>query len=337
MFDIRSVDDLNGDGVRDVIAGMGDNVPRVIALSGAGGGGGAASVIWLRDSGSVFSIAQLPDQNGDGVVEIVTGAWDQRVHCYSGRDGATRWDGVLPESAMRVVTLDDVDGDGYPDVAVGSWENAARVLSGADGGLIWRTPVGTLNGGDVWAIDRVGDVTGDGINDVCCGSFDTNVYVMNGVSGEIVWAYLVGNRVFTVRGVPDLSGNGVPDVVAGTQKLSSGGICYAFEGAESSVSVGTPAPVGLVSLSPATPNPFTAGTRWTFRAGEAGEITAHVFDSAGRRIATRRAFADAAGRDQVIDWDGRDVNGRVVPPGVYGLRVAHNGRVAAEAKAVRIR
>ena len=67
---------------------------------------------------------------------------------------------------MRVAPLGDVDLDGISDVAVASWDDATHVVSGATGAQLWRTPAGTLNGGDVWAVDRVDDVTGDGIPDV---------------------------------------------------------------------------------------------------------------------------------------------------------------------------
>ncbi len=338
MFDIRSIDDLNGDGVRDVIAGMGDNVPRVIALSGAGGPGGSASVIWYRDSGSVFSIARLPDQDGDDVPEVVTGTWDNQIHCYSGRTGGPLWNGAVGDYVMRVAVLDDVDGDDYPDVAVGSWDNAARVYSGIDGSLIWRRPVGTLNGGDVWAIDGVGDITGDGVSDVCCGSFDTKVYLMDGVTGEIVWAYPVGNRVYTVRGVPDISGNGVPDVVAGTQMTTTGGICYAFEGGDPTITIGeTPAASAEVRLPPNTPNPFQSTTEWRLQLRGSGDARLLLYGPSGRLVTTLALPSEAAAGEHVVRWDGRDRMGHPVPSGVYVVRLMLDGRVAAERKTVLVR
>jgi outer membrane protein assembly factor BamB len=129
-------------------------------------------------------------------------------------------------------------------VAIASWDNATHVVSGATGAQPWRTPAGTLNGGDVWAVDRVDDVTGDGIPDVIAGSFDRNAYLYNGATGAIVWSVDVGARVFSVRGVSDLSGNGIPDVLVGTQMLNGvGGKLFALEGNDVTTGVGMPVPI----------------------------------------------------------------------------------------------
>ena len=52
------------------------------------------------------------------------------------------------------------------------------------------------------------------------GSFDTNIYAFDGANGDILWANDTGeSRVQTALGVPDVTGDAVPDVVAGTQTL----------------------------------------------------------------------------------------------------------------------
>ncbi|MEZ4652826.1 MAG: hypothetical protein R3E12_04265 [Candidatus Eisenbacteria bacterium] len=76
---------------------------------------------------------------------------------------------------MRVVTLDDVTGDGFPISRSDPGSIKCECTTGGWDLLVWLRAVGTTNGGDVWAIDRMDDVTGDGINDVCAGSFDLNV------------------------------------------------------------------------------------------------------------------------------------------------------------------
>lgn len=238
------------------------------------------------------------------------------------------------------MVLDDVNGDGIQDIAYGSWDNAVRLYSGVNGSLLWRTPVGSLNGGDVWAIDRVADVTGDGVNDVCCGSFDENVYLMNGVTGEIVWRYSTGNRVLTVRGVPDLDGNGAADVIAGTQMPTEGGggICYALQGGSGPSAAPSPsAPCAGATLAPAAPNPFRGSTAWSVRAGGAGAVDLTVFALSGRKV-TRLALSQTHGPDAyAVSWDGRDAAGVPVPAGSYYARLLYNGRFAGTQRAVVIR
>ena len=79
--------------------------------------------------------------------------------------------------------------DGIEDVVVSSWENAATVLDGATGTLVWKTTVGTTNGGDVWTARGIDDLNGDGFADVIAGSFDQHVYALNGLNGDVFWAY----------------------------------------------------------------------------------------------------------------------------------------------------
>lgn len=354
FYDARSVDDLNDDGRRDVIVAKGDGDSGVSALSGANG-----AILWSRSFGACQSVAVMPDLTADGKPEIVAAAWDNNVRCLNGATGATIWTAIVNDFSMRVVVLGsetggaagDVTGDGIPEVAVGSWDNAARLYNGATGALVWRTPVGTLNGGDVWAIDRVADVTGDGIDDVCCGSFDTKVYLMDGVTGAIQWAYTTGNRVFTVRGVPDLDGNGSADVVAGAQKLTTGGICYALQGGAATTSVDSDdegdsdddnAPTAHVtllssSLGPASPNPFRDVTSWRLvTPSSAAGVDLSIFSADGRRVRTLLAGAPAI-QTITIDWDGRDDLGRAAPAGVYLARLLTPGGEAIHRRVVRIR
>jgi len=197
-------------------------------------------MLWMQTMpGTVMALARIADITGDGINEVVAGAWASRVIAFNGTNGDTAWVSVLPGSnyVMQLATLDDVNNDGYEDVAVGSWDNRAFVLSGRDGTQLWSYPVG----GDVWTVARVGDVTGDGINDVVAGSFDFNVYVLDGTDGSEAWHYNTGNRLYYVKGVSDLTGNGVPDVFAGTQMLNgSGGRGYLLEGGQSATPAGQP-------------------------------------------------------------------------------------------------
>jgi hypothetical protein len=202
----------------------------------------------------------------------VVGNWSQadQVKCLSGFNGDLLWtyhNGTY-EYIMRLVPINDVDGDGVRDLAVGSWAQYVSVVSGADGDLIWRTLGGSLNGGNFWAIDRVDDVNGDGTEEVVGGSFDTNIYLFDGVSGDILWTYLTGYRLYSVRGTADLSQNSVPDVLGGTQYLSSGGRLFALEGADPVSSVpDLPDASGIAGRLPGAGGDRGAGgemeLRWT--------------------------------------------------------------------------
>lgn len=232
-----ALDDVNGDGLGDAAIGVGDNADAVWCLRGGTGG---APELWMQPMpGTVMTVARIADLSGDGINDIVAGAWASRVIAFDGATGDTIWVAVLPGSnyVMKVASLDDVNADGRQDVAVGSWDDRAFVLSGMDGTQLWSFPTG----GDVWTVARLADVTGDGLNDVVAGSFDGFVYALDGTDGSEVWHYNTGNRLYYVKGTSDLTGNGVPDVFAGTQMLSgSGGRGYLLEGGDSATPVGMP-------------------------------------------------------------------------------------------------
>jgi hypothetical protein len=254
VFASAVVGDVDGDGLAEVVFGAGENDDRLYCVRGSSNG--AANNLWIATPGAtIWHVTGFADVNGDTKNDVVAALWASagQVRCFSGLDGSQIWAYTTGASdyGMRVVPIDDVNGDFVPDIAVASWDNAVHVVSGADGLGIWRSQVGTLNGGDVWAVDRVDDVTGDGISDVIGGSFDNFAYLFDGVTGDQVWSTSVGARVYSVRGVSDISGNGIPDVVVGTQMLSGqGGEVWALEGNTTS---------GVEILAEVTAQPVRAG------------------------------------------------------------------------------
>lgn len=70
---------------------------------------------------------------------------------------------------------------------------------------------------------------------------------------------------------------------------------------------------GMRAAAYAAPNPFRAGTLIRFATPSAGPATLTITDVAGRTVAR------GAGREE-FRWDGRDVDGRSVPAGVYFAR-----------------
>ena len=144
------------------------------------------------------------------------------MRCINGATGLEEWRSTtVPEYGMQVELLADVTGDDIPEVIVGSWENAVSVLHGADGTQVWKTTVGTLNGGDVTTVSGIADLDHDGVPDVIAGSYDEYVYAMSGVDGAVIWAYNTGHRVYSVAPIADVNGDGVDDVIVGNQNLSS--------------------------------------------------------------------------------------------------------------------
>jgi len=217
VYALDVIGDLDGDGVTDLVAGTGDTSSLVFALSGATG-----VVLWQRDvGGTAWHLSALEDLDADGVCEVVVGTWGAgSVRLLAGATGAPIWQsGVVGANAMRVVPADDVDGDGVPDVAVSSWDTAGHLLSGATGQGLWSLPTGALT----WAGDAVPDVTGDGLREVAFGDFEGLTRLADGATGAPLWAHATGgHKVLSLRGAPDVDGDGHGEVLVGAQQLDFG-------------------------------------------------------------------------------------------------------------------
>jgi hypothetical protein len=156
---------------------------------------GASGQLLYRFDGKVKTdemglfLSQLPDINGDGHDEILTGAWGDdtmfedsgAVYVFSGADGST-WltyygndtNDALPRGLQWMT---DADGDGVSDFYLGDHytgaTNLAFVYSGATGAQI-----GTIPSPDPTAYAfpgfgaGTGDVNGDGLGDLALGSED---------------------------------------------------------------------------------------------------------------------------------------------------------------------
>lgn len=198
--------DVNGDGRGELIvgapyadaAGIFDS-GRAYRISGIPSGSavlttysGGTSAGWLG-----FTVAAVPDTNGDGVWEVALGepnvsiggvVGSGRIRVFSGTNGAVLLTlaGAQNDSYGWVMSaMKDFDGDGRGDVLVGSpfaeysgWTNAglAHVYSGASGALL-TTMTGYYEGetfGD--SIADAGDINGDGFHDVIAGSTAYNQY-----------------------------------------------------------------------------------------------------------------------------------------------------------------
>ncbi len=121
----------------------------------------------------------------------------------------------------------DLNGDGYPDIIHGSaWgDRTVYAISGIDGNVLWfyDTKVEDGHGGWIYSVDTLGDVTGDGVPEVIAGAGGWNsgmmgprcVYVFNGSNGAILFRFQANDAVISVDAIPDVNGDGYPDIVAG--------------------------------------------------------------------------------------------------------------------------
>lgn len=92
---------------------------------------------------------------------------------------------------------------------------------------------------------------------------------------------------------------------------------------------------GEFRLSPARPTPFRKSTEISFQLPRPMLVDLSVFDVAGRRVRTLSRTLEPAGPHRVV-WDGLDMEGRAVSPGVYMIRLQTPEKSAA-VKTIHVR
>jgi FG-GAP repeat protein len=207
-----------------------------------------------------YSVAGVPDVDGDGIWDLVVGAYGEqdarRVHLLSGATG--QWLRTLRSPSEKfgghfgysISGSEDMDGDGFGDIIVDApWEDpddspryAGRVhiFSGATGTLIRtvRSPDEMESGLFGLRVLSTPDYSGDGIADLLVTSQRVDVgglihsggwvHLLSGATGELITAFVSPNEEdFTGFGealciVPDVNGDGVDDILIGAPQESPG-------------------------------------------------------------------------------------------------------------------
>lgn len=264
-FSVCGVDDVDGDGIRDLAVGQPGAhngavtaAGRVSLVSGRTGG------ILATTAGSAVNgrlgegVLRIDDVTGDGLAELMIGA--PGVNGQTGAIAMFNGANLSPMPALpgpgpasrfgeHLVRLDDQDGNGIGEIAV----SAAGFASGAElqaGAVLVIDPstwnvLRQFNG--TAAFDQLGtglgtidDMTGDGRRELVIGApgFDPpgasgagRVEVIDPTSGGLVrfvWGSQPGDAFgFACAGVGDVTGDAVPDFVGGAPAASPGGVTFA--------------------------------------------------------------------------------------------------------------
>ncbi|MBL8901035.1 MAG: FG-GAP repeat protein [Planctomycetes bacterium] len=197
---LAAIDDIDGDGVKDLVIGepfhdysASASIVETGAVYLRSSRTGAIRVRQLAvDSFGYFgtTVAALGDVNGDGVPDFAGGSpavnnAAGRVRVFSGANGVELWrvDGeTRSELGTGIAGIGDGNGDGRADVAISAPENSnqspysfVRFLDGTNAQRI-GTYVSTIVTRWGHAIAEIGDLSGDGLPDLIVGEPLSDAY-----------------------------------------------------------------------------------------------------------------------------------------------------------------
>lgn len=190
-----AVADLDGDGIREVIAGSYDK--HVYALGRDG------QLVWRYRTGAAIYALDTGDLDGDGRIEVVVGGDDNRLRVLDAY-GELIWE-YLAGSRVTGILVEDVDGDGAAEVLAGAWGGQLYLLE-AGGDVSWR-----VFADEGVATVQCADLDNDGQLEILVGLHGGEVLVV-GVDGNLRWRYRTGGYVREL-GAYDLDHDGHKEIV----------------------------------------------------------------------------------------------------------------------------
>lgn len=221
-------EDLDADGIKDVVVGTSGGDKSVRAYSGKTG-----DQLWefhtniYGNGGAVYQVDAGRDFNADGIPDVLAATGDdfneqgpKRVFLINGDTGSMIWERYVMGPGFSVISVADFTGDGVPDAVAGASNEAetqayVHGINGATGQIEWSVqPAGT----SIWALAQIDDVNGDGIADVMAGSFLGNgsYYALNATNGGTLWSGSTGaSLVIQLEVLGDVDGDGYSDIAIG--------------------------------------------------------------------------------------------------------------------------
>jgi len=158
VWALEQIDDLSGDGIKDVIAG--DFVGNIYGL-----GTSTGTEIWQNSCGNVIitRFSKLDDVNGDSHPDIMPALLaygsGHITYLIDGFTGQFIWSAYVADKPAVVEKIEDISWDGINDVVVGTLytDNNWYFLDGVDGTVLKSGPYAS----PVDAITSIPDVVGD--------------------------------------------------------------------------------------------------------------------------------------------------------------------------------
>lgn len=184
--------------------------------------------------GDAWKVLAFPDQDGDGIDEVLLACGADEGMLLSGATGGILWTHNVTFGATSIGIITDMNGDGKSDALIGDGNGAVHCVSGAAKGLNVKSEwtFSFRDTSTILSVASMGDLDKDGKGDCVVGTSSDLVAIING-NGAKTWSVNLGGEVPEVVSLGDLNNDGLQDLVAGT----SMGFAQAFSGGGSGTSI----------------------------------------------------------------------------------------------------
>jgi hypothetical protein len=239
----------------------------------------------------------------------------------------------------------DWDNDGRRDLVVGAFDGKIHLFlnTGTDTEPEYQTEIFAQDSGGDLTIPGyrtcpvVADLNDDGRKDLLSGNTNGQLLLYHNVGTDAAPSF-AGYEEVLAAGVPidlpgtptsrpflcDWTGDGLLDVLIG----AGDGKVHLFSG-DPLVSVASPSLQPSCGLLAPWPNPFNPRVNISFEVTAAVPVHLAVYDMRGRAVALLADQVFPAGRHH-LRWEGENSNGRVLPSGVYFLRMNTQGTTRSQ-------
>lgn len=173
VWALEQLDDINNDGVKDVIAG--DFFGTYYGIDPTNG-----NILFSASipGNIILRFDALGDVNEDGYTDIAIAHSGSVARVIDGYTGNAVWTHSLVDKSWNVDPCGDISGDGIPDLAIGTLysQNKVYFLDGTNGEELAVVDMES----PVDALVAIPDITGDGSMEVVVGSRQGDVLCLSG-------------------------------------------------------------------------------------------------------------------------------------------------------------